>query len=46
MEAYQALGYHFVVITDHDQITKAPAVPGILLIPGWKNLLLQGTFWE
>ena len=24
MEAYQSLGYHFVVITDHDQITKAP----------------------
>lgn len=34
MEAYQALGYHFVVITDHDQITKAPTVPGILFIPG------------
>ncbi|HVS32245.1 MAG TPA: CehA/McbA family metallohydrolase [Thermoanaerobaculia bacterium] len=31
---YREHGYDFLVITDHDKITLAAAVPGLLLIPG------------
>ena len=34
VEAYRSLGYHFVVVTDHDLITKDSGVPEILFIPG------------
>ena len=31
---YRAHGYDFLVITDHDKITRIDAPPGLLLIPG------------
>lgn len=33
-EQYEAAGYDFVVITDHDQLSTPPVVAGIVCIPG------------
>ena len=34
LERYRDAGYHFVVLTDHDKVTRADGPEGLLVLPG------------